>query len=96
MAMTMEVRFQRRQAMLSIYEDHIPAYPWQDISVVEEYLRERKVVARVPVFVWPMPTQSGYFIVERQNGSCAYAHPSDLIFLDGEEEFDLHDWTQHD
>lgn len=89
---SIKVEFPRRQAMLAVYEDHAPSYPWQDISVVEAYLRERKVAARVPVLVWPMPTQSGYFIVERRDGSCAYAHPSDLIFLNSEELFDQYDW----
>lgn len=96
MVATMEVRFPRRQAMLSVYDDRVPDYPWQDVSVVEAYLLERKVVARVPVLVWPVPTQSGYFIVERRDGSCTYAHPSDLTFLGSEELFDQYDWTQHD
>lgn len=92
--MTMEVRFPRYQAMLSVYDDRVPDHPWQDISVVEAYLRERKVVDRVPVFVWPVPTQSGYFIVERRDGSCTYAHPSDLIFLNSEELFDQYAWEE--
>lgn len=91
---TFKCEFPRRQAMLAVYEDHAPSYPWQDISAVEAYLRERKVAARVPVLVWPVPTQSGYFIVERRDGSCTYAHPSDLIFLNSEEVFNQYVWEE--
>ena len=91
-----KVEFPRRQAMLSIYEEHEPIYPWQNVSALIDYMQNRKVVSRVPVFVWPMPTQAGYFVVEHQDGSCTFEHPSDLTFLGSKELFDQYDWTQHD
>ena len=93
-AASFKVEFPRRQAMLAVYEDHAPSYPWQDISVVEAYLRKRKVAARVPVFVWPIPTQSGYFIVERMDGSCQKVQPYELTFLGSKELFDQYDWSE--
>ena len=52
-------------------------------------------VSRVPVFVWPMPTQDGYFIVEHQDGHCQKVQPYELTFLDSKELFDQYDWSTH-
>lgn len=87
--------FQRRQAMLSVYEEREPIQPWQGITAVIDYIQDRKVIDRVPVFVWPVPTQSGYFIVEHRDGSCTFAYPDDLTFLDSKELFDQYDWSEH-
>ena len=91
---SIKVEFPRRQAMLTVYAEREPIQPWQDISAVIDYIQDRKVIGRVPVFVWPVPTQSGYFIVERRDGSCTYAHPSDLTFLGSKELFDQYDWSE--
>ena len=88
----LKVEFPRRQAMLSIYEQHESTHPWRDVSALIDYMQNRKVVARVPVFVWPMPTQAGYFVVEHQDGSCTFEHPSALTFLGSEELFDQYSW----
>lgn len=56
---SIKVEFPRRQAMLSIREPH---YKGNGIVEYDE-------VARVPVFVWPMPTSEGLFMVEHQDGT---------------------------
>ena len=80
-----KIEFPRRQAMLSIREPH---YKNGAIEIEE--------VARVPVFVWPMPTQDGCFIVEHQDGRCQKVPPVSLTFLDSKELFDQYNWTQND
>lgn len=50
-------------------------------------------ITRVPVLVWPMPTQDGCFIVERQDGRCQKAKPYELTFLGSEELFDQYEWS---
>ena len=57
---------------------------------------EYEEVARVPVFVWPMPTSEGLFVVEHQDGFCERVPPDSLTFLGSKELFDQYDWTQHD
>lgn len=86
-----KVEFPRRQAMLTIYEPPTECYPWQDISVGK--LCKLVEVARVPVFVWPIPTQDGYFIVEHQDGHCQKVQPYELTFLGSKELFDQYDWS---
>lgn len=51
-------------------------------------------VIKVPVFVWPMPTQDGYFIVEHQDGHCQKVQPYELTFLGSKELFDQYDWSE--
>ena len=65
-------------------------YPWQDVTVV----CKRVEVARVPVFVWPMPTQDGCFIVEHQDGRCQKVQPDSLTFLGSKELFDQYSWEE--
>ena len=79
---TLKIKPERRQAMLSIREPH-----YKGNGIVE-----REEVARVPVFVWPMPTNEGLFVVEHQDGSCERVHPSSLTFLGSNELFDQYDW----
>lgn len=81
-----KIKPERRQAMLSIRK---PASQW-----VRECGYAYKEVARVPVFVWPMPTQDGYFIVEHQDGHCQKVQPHELTFLGSKELFDLYDWSE--
>lgn len=92
---TFKCEFPKRQAMLAVYEERKPVQPWQDITAVINYMQGRKVVDRVPVFVWPMPMQSGYFIVEHRDGRCTFAYPDDLTFLDSKELFDKYDWSEN-
>lgn len=91
-----KVEFPRRQAMLSVYEERGPIHPWQDVIAVIDQMQGRKVIDRVPVFVWPMPTSDGLFVVEHQDGHCQKVQPYELTFLGSEELFDQCDWTQHD
>ena len=86
-----KVEFPRRQAMLSVYEPP-EYYPWQDVTATK--LCKPKEVARVPVFVWPMPTQDGYFIVEHQDGHCQKVQPYELTFLGSKELFDKYSWKE--
>jgi hypothetical protein len=88
---SLKVEFPRRQAMLSIYElpEH---YPWQDVTVTR--LCKPKEVARVPVFVWPMPTSEGLFVVEHQDGTVQRVQPDSLTFLGSKELFDQYDWSK--
>lgn len=87
---SLKVEFPRRQAMLSIRERKGTA-PLGDLY--DAYAVEYIEVARVPVFVWPMPTQDGYFIVEHQDGKCQKVQPYELTFLGSKELFDQYDWS---
>lgn len=87
-----KVEFPRRQAMLSIRERQEVKRPEIPFEPIFEYVE----VARVPVFVWPNPTQDGCFIVEHQDGHCQKVQPESLTFLGSKELFDQYDWTQHD
>ena len=77
------VEFPRRQAMLSITKMR---YKGDETFVYEE-------VARVPVFVWPMPTSEGLFVVEHQDGTVQRVQPDSLTFLGSKELFDQYDWS---
>lgn len=90
-AASFKVEFPRRQAMLSICESP-EYYPWQDVSVTKSC--KRVEVARVPVFVWPIPTIDGRFIVEHKDGQCQSVQPYELTFLGGEELFDQYNWEE--
>lgn len=83
---TFKCEFPRRQAMLSIRERR----PLDDGGWAAEYVE----TARVPVFVWPNPTQDGYFIVEHQDGRCQKVQPCELTFLDSKELFDQFSWEE--
>ena len=85
----LEYRFTvpRRQAMLSVRESKVLR---KEIGHYVEHVDER----RVPVFVWPMPTQDGLFIVEHQNGQCQKVQPHELTFLGSKELFDQYDWSE--
>ena len=78
----LKVEFPRRQAMLTIREPHYK----NGIIDFEE-------IARVPVFVWPIPTTEGLFVVEHQDGSCEMVQPCSLTFLGSKELFDQYDWS---
>ena len=78
---------QRRKAMLSIFER---VYPWQNVPSPDWKPKE---IARVPVFVWTMPTLDGCFIVEHQDGTVQKVQPDALTFLDGKELFNQCDWS---
>lgn len=86
----MKVTVPRRQAMLSIMERQKVERPEIPFEPIFEYVE----VARVPVFVWPMPTQYGYFIVEHQDGHCQKVQPYELTFLGSKELFDQYDWSE--
>ena len=81
-----EPRKAQRQAMLSIREYR----PLDDGG----WAAERVETARVPVFVWPMPTQDGCFIVEHQDGTVHTVRPDVLTFLGSKELFDQCDWSK--
>lgn len=87
---TIKCEFPRRQAMLSIRERKGRA-PRGDLY--DAYAVEYVEVARVPVFVWHMPTQDGYFIVEHQEGRCQKVQPYELTFLGSKELFDQYEWS---
>lgn len=78
-----KVEFPRRQAMLTIREPH---YKNGTIDFEE--------IAHVPVFVWPMPTTEGLFVVEHQDGFCERVQPDSLTFLGSKELFDQYDWSE--
>lgn len=82
-----KVEYPRRQAMLSIME---PVY--KD-GLCGKVCVGQEETARVPVFVWPTPTQDGYFIVEHQDGHCQKVQPYELTFLGSKELFDQYDWS---
>lgn len=79
----LEITVPRRQAMLSVREPHYK-------NGVVEY----DEVARVPVFVWPMPTTEGLFVVEHQDGHCQKVQPYELTFIGSKELFDQYDWSE--
>lgn len=78
-----KVKFPRRQAMLSIM-----ATKWKE-GIALDY-----EAARVPVFVWPMPTSEGLFVVEHQDGTIQRVQPDSLTFLGSKELFDQYDWSE--
>ena len=80
---TFKCEFPKRQAMLSIM-----ATRW------EEGIAFGYEAARVPVFVWPMPTSEGLFVVEHQDGTVQRVQPDSLTFLGSKELFDQYDWSE--
>lgn len=87
---TFKVEYPRRQAMLSIKERR-PLKP--DGTIYGDYAVEYVETARVPVFVWPMPTGEGLFLVEHQDGTVQRVQPESLTFLGSKELFDQYDWS---
>lgn len=85
-----KVEFPRRQAMLSIWRKC-----WSSIDG-HEYEDTQMEIARVPVFVWPMPTSEGLFVVEHQDGTVQRVQPDSLTFLGSKELFDQYDWNEND
>lgn len=86
---TFKCEFPRRQAMLSIRER-------RPVSGGEQYFvqaYEDVITGHVPVFVWPMPTHDGQFIVEHKDGRCQKVQPYELTFLGSKELFDQYDWV---
>lgn len=81
-----KVEFPRRQAMLSIRQKQ--GFKNDDGS----YHFELVEVASVPVFVWPMPTSEGLFVVEHQDGTVQRVQPDSLTFLGSRELFDQYSW----
>ena len=79
-----KIKPERRQAMLSIKEPH-----YKGNGIVE-----REEVARVPVFVWPMPTSEGLFVVEHQDGTAQRVQPDSLTFLGSKELFGQYSWEE--
>lgn len=65
-------------------------------SIKVEFPRRQAMllIGRVPVLVWPMPTQDGCFIVEHQDGHCQKVQPYELIFLGSKELFDQCSWEE--
>lgn len=79
--------FPRRQAMLSLWEKYVDSHgEWKFDTSTE--------VARVPVFVWPMPTSEGLFVVEHQDGTVQRVQPDSLTFLGSKELFDQFSWEE--
>lgn len=74
--------FHRRQAMLTIREPH---YKGDGVIEYEE-------VALVPVFVWPLPTLEGLFVVEHQDGTVQRVQPDSLRLIGSRELFDQYAW----
>lgn len=85
---TFKCEFPRRQAMLTIRE---PVY--KD-TVCGKVCVGQEETARVPVFVWPMPTNEGLFVVEHQDGTVQRVHPDSLTFLGSKELFDQYSWEE--
>lgn len=81
----LEITVPRRQAILIIRGE--PHYEGNGVFACGE-------VARVPVLVWPMPNEHGYFIVEHTDGRCEDVPACDLTFLDSKELFDQYDWSE--
>lgn len=52
------------------------------------------LVIKVPVFVWPNPTQDGLFLVELEDGKCQKVQPYELTFLGSKELFDQCSWEE--
>lgn len=87
---SIKVEFPRRQAMLSIRERQEVNRPEIPFVPIHEYVE----VARVPVFVWPMPTSEGLFVVEHKDGTVQRVQPDSLTFLGSKELFDQYDWSE--
>lgn len=87
-----KVEFPRRQAMLSIRERQKVERPEIPFEPIFEYVE----VCRVPVFVWPMPTMEGLFIIEHQDGTVQNVQPDSLTFLDSKKLFDQHSWIDEE
>ena len=85
-----KIKPERRQAMLSIRE---PVY---EDSLCGKVCVGQEEVARVPVFVWPMPTSEGLFVVEHQDGTVQRVQPDALTLLGSKELFGRHDWIEHE
>lgn len=86
-ATSFKVNFPRRQAMLSLWKEYVDRHGDWKLDTSTE-------VARVPVFVWPNPTQDGCFIVEHQDGHCQRVQPYELTFLGSKELFDQYSWEE--
>lgn len=89
--MAFEITVPRRQAMLTIREKRPRP---GDGTLYGNYAVEYVEIARVPVFVWPMPTQDGHFIVEHEDGHCQKVQPYELTFLGSKELFDQYGWEE--
>ena len=87
---SIKCEFPRRQAMLTLIERKYigPAYAYDKDAYIE------RETGRVPVFVWPMPTQEGLFVVEHQDGTAQVVQPESLTFLGSKELFDQYDWSE--
>ena len=85
---TFKCEFPRRQALFSIRE---PVY--KD-TVCGKVCVGDEETARVPVFVWPMPTSEGLFVVEHQDGTTQRVQPDSLTFLGSKELFDQYNWSE--
>lgn len=85
---TFKCEFPRRQAMLTIRE---PVY--KD-TVCGKVCVGDEEIALVSVFVWPMPTSEGLFVVEHQDGTVQRVQPDSLTFLGSKELFDQYDWSE--
>lgn len=83
--LTMEVTVPRRQAMIDVCDEEITEYG--------NVIRHR-TGKKLPVLVWPMPTQDGYFIVEHEDGHCQKVQPHELTFLGSKELFEQYDWKE--
>jgi hypothetical protein len=86
---SIKVEFPRRQAMLSLWKKYVDRNGDWKLDTSTE-------VARVPVLVWPNPTQDDYFIVEHQDGHCQKVQPYELTFIGSKELFDQYDWSISD
>lgn len=84
---TFKCEFPRRRAMLDLYTRELTEYGGFMRHLTGE---------RVPVFVWPMPTSDGLFVVEHQTGRCQTVQPDQLTFLGSKELFDQYDWSTSD
>lgn len=82
-----KVEFPRRQAMLRVCGG-ISSEPLRHNSYKTTY----KESVYVPVFVWPMPTAEGLFVVEHQDGTVQRVQPDSLTFLGSKELFDQYSW----
>lgn len=86
---SIKVEFPRRQAMLRVCGG-ISSEPLRHNSYKTTY----KKPTYVPVFVWPMPTSDGLFVVECQDGTVQRVQPDSLTFLGSKELFDQYDWSE--
>lgn len=74
-----KITIPRRQAMLEVRPDDPTRY---------------NNTKMVPVFVWPMPTTEGLFVVEYQDGTTQRVQPNSLRFLGSKKLFDQYDWRE--